>query len=139
MSNFLYVINLLLNEFDEIKQILMLLWFVQLQRDFTKEDLTLFRLSRERDSALSLSLSLPLFKHFKLLRKWRSWWVETLWLLSKFIWQHSLKNFASVSRSDVKGQQLVFSKNGKLWIIYNCIIGKYFLHWFQKKRHNKEF
>ena len=33
----------------------MLLWFFQLQRDFTKEDLTLFRLWRERDFALSLS------------------------------------------------------------------------------------
>ena len=32
----------------------MLLWFFQLQRDFTKEDLTLFRLWRERDFALSL-------------------------------------------------------------------------------------
>ena len=63
---------------------------------------------------------------------------QILWLFLKFIWQHlykKKKKIALLIFSRVKGQQMVFSKNWKLWIYHllQYIAGKYFLHWFLEK------
>ena len=55
--------------------------------------------------------------------------------LATFIQKKKKKKIALLIVSRIKGQQMVFSKNWKLWIYHllQYITGKYFLHWFLEK------